>query len=274
MLNSTNVSQLTNNSGKYEQNTGNLQGPKINWWEVRGYLEQYAGEVCYLFDCCSAGSGALSAYDGAEFMAASTWDQTAVSNVHFSFTRILIDELRQLNGQAETLAGIYARIFRYAQQNQIGAAPIHIPKLNSPSVTIGRSRSRPVTRSVDQESYRVLLSIKVREEIPLDFTQWKEWLARNIPANVLSTKVTVEGAFRGSSLLLFTVPIEIWTMLPADDPSYTFIGHVTSHNLLSRPPTQTSTLTSTLPMHSGAPSGRENQPPRSPDRKPFGSPGR
>ncbi|KAJ5098070.1 hypothetical protein N7532_005071 [Penicillium argentinense] len=261
-------------AGKCDQNTGNLQGPKLNWWEVRGYLEQYTGEVCYLFDCCSAGSGALGAYDGAEFMAASTWDQAAVSNVHFSFTRILIDELRRLNGQAETLAGIYARIFRYAQQNQIGAAPIHIPKLNSPSATIGRSRSRPVTRSVDRESYRVLLSIKVREEIPLDFTQWKEWLARNIPANVLSTKVTVEGAFRGSSLLLFTVPIEIWTMMPADDPSYTFIGHVTSHNLLSQPPTQTSALTSTLPMRSGAPSGRENQPPRSPDRKPFGSPGR
>ncbi|KAL2861046.1 uncharacterized protein BJX67DRAFT_367326 [Aspergillus lucknowensis] len=261
-------------AGRCNQNTGNLQGPKLNWWAVRDYLEQYTGEVCYLFDCCSAGSGALGAYNGAEFMAASTWDQTAVLNVHFSFTRILIDELRQLNGQAETLAGIYARIFRYAQQNQIGAAPIHIPKLNSPSVTIGRSRTRPVTRSVSQESYRVLLSIKVQEEIPPDFTQWKEWLARNIPASVLSAEVTIEGAFQGSSLLLFTVPIEIWTMIPANDPSYTFIGHVKSHNLLSQRLAQTSMLTSTLPMHSSAPSGRENQPPRSPDRKLFSGPGR
>jgi hypothetical protein len=80
-------------------------------------------------------------------MAASVWDAAATSNARFSFTRILIDELRQLNGQAETLACIYARIFRYAQQNQIGAPPVRIPKLNSPSVTIGRNRSRPVTRS-------------------------------------------------------------------------------------------------------------------------------
>lgn len=92
-----------------------------------------------------------------------------MSNVRFCFTRILIDELGHLNGQAETLAGIYTRIFRYAQQNQIRATPIHIPKLNSPRVTICRTRSRPVnTRSVDRESYRVLLSIKVREEIALD----------------------------------------------------------------------------------------------------------
>lgn len=253
ILISTNVPQLTNYSGKCDH-SGYLQGPNLNWWEVRGCLEQYTGEACYLFDCCSAGSGALGAYHGAELMAASTWDQIAVTNVNFSFTRILIDELRQLNGQAETLAGIYARIFRYAQQNQIGAAPIHVPKVNSPSVTIGRIRSRPVTRSVDRESFRVLLSIKVQEETLLDLTQWKEWLARNIPNSVLSTDITIEGAFRGSSLLVFTVPIEIWTMMPADDPSYTFVGHVTSHNLLSQRPTQTSTLTRTLPMHPGAPS--------------------
>lgn len=98
-----------------------------------------------------------------------------------------------------------------------------IPKLNSPSVTIGRNRSTPVTRSVDRESYRALLSIKVREEILRARFHLMEWLARNIPANVLSTKVTVEGAFRGSSLLLFTIPIEIWTMMPADDLSYIFI---------------------------------------------------
>jgi hypothetical protein len=95
-------------------------GPRLNWWDIRGNSEYYTGDICYLFDCCSAGSGALAAYNGAEFMAASVWDAAATSNVRFSFTRILIDELRQLNGQAETLACIYARISRYAQQNQIG----------------------------------------------------------------------------------------------------------------------------------------------------------
>ncbi|GFG25712.1 unnamed protein product [Aspergillus udagawae] len=257
-------------SGRYNPITGSIVGPCLNWWDIRGNLEQITGDICYLFDCCSAGSGALGAYNGAEFMAASVWDAAATSNVHFSFTRILIDELRQLNGQAETLACIYARIFRYAQQIQIGASPVHIPKQNSPSVTIGRNRSRPVTRSSERDSYRVLLSVKVRDEIPPDSTQWKEWLTRNIPANVISAKVTIEGAFRGSSLLLFTVPVEVWTMMPVNDPSYTFIGHVNSPNVLSQKLTQTTTLPMRFPPLSGA----ENQPPRGPDRKSLGSPGR
>ncbi|GIJ99047.1 hypothetical protein Aspvir_001171 [Aspergillus viridinutans] len=257
-------------SGRYDPITRNLVGPQLDWWNIRSYLEHYTGDICYLFDCCSAGSGALGAYDGAEFIAASVWDAAATANTHFSFTRILIDELRQLNGQAETLACIYALIFRNAQQNQIGAPPIHIPKLNSPSVTIGRNRSRPAaTRSSERDSYRVLLSVKVRDEIPPDPTQWKEWLTRNIPASVLSAKVTIEGAFRGSSLLLFTVPVEIWTMMPANDPSYTFIGHVKSHIILSQQLTQTTTL----PMRFPPLSGGENQPPRGPDRKSLGSPG-
>jgi hypothetical protein len=40
--------------------------------------------------------------------------------------------------------------------------------------------------------------------------------------------VSVKGevAFRDFSLVLFTLPVDIWTMMPADDPAYTFIGLV------------------------------------------------
>ncbi|KAJ5146496.1 uncharacterized protein N7515_001060 [Penicillium bovifimosum] len=239
------VAETWHLGGQCNANTGNLVGPSINWWEVRGYMERHPGEVCYLFDCWSAGSGALSAYKGAEFLAAAAWDQMTTASINFSLTRVLIDELRLLNGRSETLASIYSRIFSCAQQNQAGSAPVHIPKPNSPSVTIGRNRSRPaITRSSDQDASYVLISMKVREDIPLNLTEWKEWLTRHIPAHVLSAKVTIEGAFRGSSLLLFTVPVEVWTMMPANDPCYAFIAHVKSHNLLSQPLTQT-----TLPMH-------------------------
>jgi hypothetical protein len=33
------------------------------------------------------------------------------------------------------------------------------------------------------------------EEITLDSTQWKEWLTRNLSANVVFAKVTIEGEF-------------------------------------------------------------------------------
>lgn len=244
-----------NLAGQCDQNTGHLRGPTLDWWQVRQFAEQHPGDLCYIFDCCSAASGTLVAYEGAEFMAASAWESNATSHPDFSFTRVLIDELRQLNGRWETIAGIYARIFRYAQQNQVGAAPVHIPKLNTPSVTIGRGLSRAVTRRAERESHRVLLSVKVRDDIPLDLTKWKDWLTRNLPPGILSTTVTVEGAFRGSSLLLFSIPIEVWTMMPAQDESYSFVGHVTSGNLLNH-----------LPMQISTPSGNENQLPERPKR--------
>ncbi|PKY06174.1 hypothetical protein P168DRAFT_316194 [Aspergillus campestris IBT 28561] len=264
------VAPYWNLGGRCDRNTGSLQGPQFNWWGVRETLEVYPGDSCYIFDCCSAASGALNAYNGAEFMAACAWEQTATSNLNFCFTRVLIDELRQLDGRPETLASIYARIFRYAQQNQVAATPVHIPKRNSPSVTIGRNHSRPpITRKSEQNTYNVLLSVKVREEIPLDPTQWKQWLTRNIPPNVQSANITIEGAFQGSSLLLFSVPVEVWTMLPANDSSYTFVGHVKSHIIVPQPVAHTTTL----PTHHAVPPARENQRPRSPDRKAFGSPG-
>ncbi|KAJ5469478.1 hypothetical protein N7539_009096 [Penicillium diatomitis] len=72
----------------------------------------------------------------------------------------------------------------------------------------------------------------------MDAAQWKAWLARSVPASVFSTEVTIEGAFQGSDLLLSSIPTEIWTMMPANDPSYTFVGHVTSSNLLLQQPSR------------------------------------
>ncbi|KAJ5477426.1 hypothetical protein N7539_007570 [Penicillium diatomitis] len=168
----------------------------------------------------------------AELIAAANWEQSAIARIGISFTRILIDELRELDGEATTLAHIYARVFRFAQQNQIGPAPIYIPKAGLLSVTIGRGRAterraRSITRSNDRESYRVLLNVKVRGDFLPDLTQWEEWLTRNSPVCVLSAEVTVEGACRGSSLPLFSVPAEVRTMMLAGDPADTFIEHVT-----------------------------------------------
>ncbi|KAJ5541978.1 hypothetical protein N7535_004396 [Penicillium sp. DV-2018c] len=104
--------------GQFNPHTGGLKGPSVDWWAVQGYLEELKGDACYIFDCCYPQSGVLGAYDGPEFMAASVWDQAVTPSTNLSFTRILIDELRQLNGQSETLASIYSRVFSCAQLNQ------------------------------------------------------------------------------------------------------------------------------------------------------------
>jgi hypothetical protein len=183
-------------------------------------------------------------------MAACPWDQTATAILDISFTRILIDTLRALNDQPQTLATIYSRMFRFAQETHIGACPVHVPKTGSRSVTIGRSlATQRVSRSMNQNSYRVLISVRVRGDVPQDRAQWTAWLARNIPHGILSTDVALEGSFHGSGTMLVTVPVEIWTMLPRDDPAYTFIAHVSTHNLLQL------TGATTLPIRSPPPFG-------------------
>jgi hypothetical protein len=126
---------LTNYRGKVDAN-GNLNGPMVDWWAIRASIEDCPGDMCYIFDCCSAGSVAM--HDGPETMAAVGWNQLAGANPHFSYTQVLIDRLRDLNGMPETLAGIYSRIFQNVAHNQIHALPVHIPKKGSRSLTLRR----------------------------------------------------------------------------------------------------------------------------------------
>lgn len=206
-------------------------GPTLNWWSIHYSVDSCEGDSCYIFDCCSAASDELSRYNDSELLVACAWEQMATHLSHFSLTRALIDQLRDLNGAPESLAGIFARIVRRTQQDQIGSSPIYIPKRNSPSIVLRPAGSPTyVTRSMREQ--RVLLSVKINGSINLD--DWKVSLAQSIPDNVLSGEISIEGAFQGSQTLLFAVPIEIWVMLPCDNPAYTFVAYVSSGNVLSQ----------------------------------------
>ncbi|CAG8908497.1 unnamed protein product [Penicillium egyptiacum] len=242
-------------AGRTDQH-GHLQGPTLNWWAVRSFIEQHSGDTCYIFDCCSAGSRALGDHDGSEFMAASGWEGTSTANPTYSLTQVLIETLRDLNGRPETLAGIYTQVFRFAHQNQVGASPVYVPKRGSPSVTLSREPPREIRRrSLERKSRRVLIQVRVRNDMPHDYAQWSAWLAHYIPPDVVWADVTVEGIFTGSTILLLTLPVEVWAMMPRNDPAYSFVAHVTSHNIIS------SAQTTTLPTRPSLLSGTENQRP-------------
>ena len=68
------------------------------------------------------------------------------------------------------------------------------------------------------------------------------------------SQITVERQFDiDSSLLLLTLPLAIWTALPADDTSYGFVSFVESGNRL---------LQQVGPLaQRSRPAGRENQSP-------------
>ena len=59
-----------------------------------------------------------------------------------------------------------------------------------------------------------------------DLQEWTKYLTTNIPSGILSADVNLNLAFEGSTFIILTVPIEVWTMLPMNNENYKFIAHV------------------------------------------------
>ena len=78
-------------------------------------------------------------------------------------------------------------------------------------------------------SPKALISLALKEDQYLRIDDWVDWL-RSVPALVKYARV--DGKYKsGSPLLLLTIPIVIWDLLPAD-PAINFVGFVNSHNLI------------------------------------------
>ncbi|KAL8894852.1 MAG: hypothetical protein Q9192_004005 [Flavoplaca navasiana] len=77
---------------------------------------------------------------------------------------------------------------------------------------------------------RVLVSVALEQEKILRTEDWIEWL-RSFPA--LAKWIHIEGAYKSdSNLLLFSLPVALWDMLPKD-PAISFVSFVRSRNLLT-----------------------------------------
>ncbi|KAL9040643.1 MAG: hypothetical protein Q9180_001785, partial [Flavoplaca navasiana] len=77
---------------------------------------------------------------------------------------------------------------------------------------------------------RVLVSVALEQEQILRTEDWTEWL-RSFPA--LAKWIHIEGAYKSdSNLLLFSLPVALWDMLPKD-PAISFVSFVRSRNLLT-----------------------------------------
>ncbi|KAL3462514.1 hypothetical protein BJX64DRAFT_258874 [Aspergillus heterothallicus] len=248
--------------GGRANSNGQSVGPQINRFNARKNVELGEGDVCYIFGCCSGGAAAL--YDGPEVICASGWDQQAASNLNSSFTRALIDTLKGLDGATETIAGIYSILFRSAHQSQVAACPVHVQRQGRPSITLGKLPPADGTTGDNKKTkteHRVLLSVHIKDSKP-DIQAWNNWLSNNLPPGLLSADVRIESIFRtSSSVLLVTIPVELWTMLDLNDESFSFVAHVQSSNIL---PALERSLQTPLPFRPG-PGARsaENTPPHS-----------
>ncbi len=87
----------------------------------------------------------------------------------------------------------------------------------------------------DQEfhSPKVLISLSLEENQWLYTDEWAEWI-RSVPALVKYT--CIQGIYKsGSTLILLSIPVAIWDLLPKD-PAILFVGFIDSWNLLNSLP--------------------------------------
>jgi hypothetical protein len=81
----------------------------------------------------------------------------------------------------------------------------------------------------NDEHPQILLTIRL-EKTELDIQVWRDWL-RNLPAE--GQDIKIDGIYRSfSTLLLLRMPVTIWNLLP-ENPAYSFVGFVTSENMVS-----------------------------------------
>jgi hypothetical protein len=132
---------------------------------------------------------------------------------------------------------------------------------NESSTSLPGSQSDPDSMEVDSSQSsldsvwpdsqfncpKVLITVALEEDQWLQTGSFSEWIG-SIPA--LAKYIQVEGVYQsGSTLLIASMPVAIWDLLP-QDPALRFLGFIRSRNLLFRFSPKDS-VTTTVPIKFG-----------------------
>ena len=152
----------------------------------------------------------------------------------YTFTKRFIKHLVDYSG-----AGIPFSILeiqaRLVTDTTLKHSPIHAALTNPPeSITLKPLKSPPFHMTQELKGVaRAMISVQFSDTVQLDLELWQKWLTTHIPMGVGNVKL--EGMFEsGSKLVLFSLPVYEWGYLP-ENPAYTFVGLITSSNLLLNP---------------------------------------
>jgi hypothetical protein len=229
---------LMTSSGDLD-NRSNLVKPTLDWHaDAAPYISDTVADVLVILDCCYASSIAVDLTTSPEVLAASTWHTIAGDT---SFMQNLINELKRLDGKPASIASIYAHIHRSTKPyTDIAACPLHVPKIASDSIILSRLqlpaiRNQTIIGPLQPKDERVVVTVHLSDNngAPPDLGQWTTWLTSNLPSNISKTQIAIEGVFDSDSvIILVSMPLEVWTMLPDKDETYGFVSFVKSGNRL------------------------------------------
>ncbi|MCJ1382965.1 hypothetical protein MMC17_006078 [Xylographa soralifera] len=206
----------------------------------------HPSNVLYILDCCYASS--LPIRGTKELIAACAINRTTPGAGHPGiFTRVLAETLANANGRQFTIAQLHGAMTRAFFENKLTTPPVHV-ELSAEMVTHGsiviaplkngstataphQQMSRPF--SALRSNPKALVSVHLSDvKTPPYAQQWTQWLSSHIPSGVEEIQIDLVGFYQtSSSILLVTMPVEVWTVLRGD-PAYVFISIVTSGNMM------------------------------------------
>lgn len=186
-------------------------------------------------DSCNSAMAGIRP-DG-EILTAAKWDSVASANLTFSFTQILIDEIKAQNGRAFTACDLYTNLITNALKNNMGAAPIHEANVNHSSVLfhkIGSREARELVRAPRSSTARVLITVSYIGGILPNVDECNKWQLSNMPPGIRDVEIVANWG-SSSRTSLVCVPVQIWNYL-RDDPSYNFVSFVLGDVSIGPPP--------------------------------------
>ena len=210
------------------------------------------GNMLHILECCNGGGAACNSKDF-EVMSASAADQEprlhrsaeAASNYGAAF----MTAMKYMKDQYGTFTSVQLHAHMISQAANF-KKPLHIQPFFSSDFTENRRAVQLTPLTLDSEALvssseisqlvatralekeaRVLLSVALTDH-PRDIDYFKAWLlSENRPAFLKLVKA--ESIFSGrsnSSVLLVTMPISLWCVLPGH-PAYSFVDFVWSGDM-------------------------------------------
>jgi hypothetical protein len=161
--------------------------------------------------------------------------ESAAASLETSFTQALIRELRSAASRAGTVANLHGQMLRNRRAHKLEYTPFYAERPGRPSIVLRRmsDTSRAQQPTVSADAPRILITAHVEGTIDKkDIASVKKWLLSFVPDSVKGMDIKLEGVWQASSsVLLLSLPIEVWTQL-RNDPAYTYVGVVNSSNML------------------------------------------
>ena len=249
------------NSGTHSLRQG-LIPPHLNWYQVSQIaLSVPWCETLLIMDSCNSAMAGIRP-DG-EILTAAGWESVTPASLTFSFTQILINEIKAQNGRAFAACDLHSNLMTNAITNNMRATPIHKTNLNHPSVLfhkIGSREARELIRAPQGSTARVLIAVSITRSTLPNVKEWKEWLSSNMPPGIRDIEIVAhwESSSRTS---LVCVPVQVWDYLK-DHPAYNFVSFVLGDVSIGLPPPpEPAPLAAQAQRASKA---KENMPPGSP----------